>query len=93
MKLFQNLKQEINKLEGKYGFIIKLYIVVQQENHWGTNVILVIVPIQGSDITENRQKIMSIQNILMNSISGLREEYIVILDHFGFILNDFTDVD
>jgi len=48
-----------------------------------------ITPKPGSDITENRKKIEGIQKLLKFAIEGLRDEYIVITDNRGLVLNDF----
>jgi flagellar M-ring protein FliF len=53
---------------------------------------VVIFPTPGSDITQNRKKIKSIQKILKLAIEGLEDENIVIVDQFGLVLNDFEGV-
>gem|GEM_PF-3143279 len=51
---------------------------------------LIITPKTGSDIRENRNKIIGIQKILKMSIEGLRDENIIIADNTGRVLNDFV---
>jgi len=50
---------------------------------------VVITPKPGSDITENRKKVESIQNALKTAIEGLKDENITISDNKGLQLNDF----
>jgi flagellar M-ring protein FliF len=51
---------------------------------------VIITPKPGSDITQNRKKIEGIQKILKFAVQGLQDEYIVIADQNGMVLNDFT---
>jgi flagellar M-ring protein FliF len=50
---------------------------------------VIITPKPGSDIVENRKKIEGIQKILKFAVQGLLDEYIVIADQNGLVLNDF----
>ncbi|MDR2500618.1 MAG: flagellar M-ring protein FliF [Treponema sp.] len=50
---------------------------------------VIITPKPGSDITQNRKKVEGIQKLLKYAIQGLRDEYIVITDPSGMVLNDF----
>jgi flagellar M-ring protein FliF len=52
---------------------------------------VVIFPKPGSDIIQNRKKIEGIQKLLKFAIEGLQDEYIVITDKDGLILNDFEN--
>jgi len=54
-----------------------------------STVSLIIISIQGSDIIKNQQKLKGIEKYLINSIEGLLKENIVILDHEGYVINNF----
>jgi flagellar M-ring protein FliF len=49
-----------------------------------------IIPKPGSDIAENRNKILGIQRLLQYAVEGLKAENIVITDHNGQQINDFA---
>jgi len=49
---------------------------------------VIITPKAGSDIHTNRKKIEGIQKILKYAVVGLKDENIVIVDPYGFILNN-----
>jgi flagellar M-ring protein FliF len=51
---------------------------------------VIITPRPGSDIVQNRKKIEGIQKILKFAVQGLQDEYIVIADQNGLVLNDFS---
>ena len=68
-----------------------ILIVWADENYPFTNVSLRITPKPESDITRNRRKIEGIQEYLLNSISGLQLQNIVIIDNNGLIINEFED--
>jgi flagellar M-ring protein FliF len=51
-----------------------------------------ITPRPGSDILENRRMIEGIQRLIRFAVEGLRDEYIVITDHRGNVLNDFESL-
>ena len=50
---------------------------------------VIITPKPASDITTNRKKIEGIQKLLKFAIEGLKDENIVITDHYGQPINDF----
>lgn len=54
---------------------------------------IIITPTPGSDITTNRKKIEGIVNLVKYAVEGLAEERIVITDHMGNVLNDFTGLE
>jgi flagellar M-ring protein FliF len=54
---------------------------------------VIITPKPGSDITENRQKLEGIQELVQFSIPGLTAEYINITDLSGRKLNDFEGLE
>jgi hypothetical protein len=49
---------------------------------------VVIIPKPGSDIINDRSKIESIQKLLKFAVDSLEDEYIVIIDNNGVLLND-----
>lgn len=51
---------------------------------------IIITPRPGSDIAENRNKIEGIVKLIKYAVEGLQDENIVITDHVGNQLNDFT---
>jgi flagellar M-ring protein FliF len=51
---------------------------------------VIITPKPGSDIVQNRKKIEGIQKLLKFAIEGLSDDNIVITDHNGVVLNDFS---
>jgi flagellar M-ring protein FliF len=51
---------------------------------------VIITPRPGSDITTNIKKVEGIQKLLKFAVEGLKDENIVITDHNGNVLNDFT---
>ncbi|MDR2575173.1 MAG: flagellar M-ring protein FliF [Treponema sp.] len=51
---------------------------------------VIITPKPGSDITTNRKKVEGIQKLLKYAVEGLKDENIVITDHNGNVLNDFS---
>jgi flagellar M-ring protein FliF len=50
---------------------------------------VIIIPKPGSDIVTNRKKVEGIQKLLKLAIEGLKDEFIVITDQRGLVLNDF----
>jgi len=52
---------------------------------------VIIFPMLGSDITQNRKKIEGIQRLLQTAIEGLQLENIVIIDQAGNIINNFEE--
>ena len=63
-------------------------LFASEQNPVSASVIITRKP--GSDINENRKKIEGIQKLLKFAIEGLKDEYIVITDQTGFVLNDFA---
>ncbi|MCL2043833.1 MAG: flagellar M-ring protein FliF [Treponema sp.] len=55
-----------------------------------TKASVIITPKPNSDITTNRRKLEGIHKLLTYAIPGLTDDNIVITDHNGNILNDFT---
>jgi len=51
---------------------------------------VIITPKPGSDITSNIKKVEGIQKLLKYAVEGLKDENIVITDHNGNVLNDFS---
>jgi flagellar M-ring protein FliF len=51
---------------------------------------VILIPRPGSNIAEDRFKIEGIQKLLKFAVEGLQDEYIVITDRDGKILNDFA---
>ena len=50
---------------------------------------VIISPLPGSDIAQNREKLEGIMTLLQSAIEGLKAENIVICDNTGLVLNDF----
>jgi flagellar M-ring protein FliF len=57
-----------------------------------TTASVIITPKPGSDILTNRKKIEGIQKLLRFAIEGLTDEYIVITDPAGNVLNNFENM-
>jgi flagellar M-ring protein FliF len=53
---------------------------------------VLVIPKPGSDITQNRKKIEGIQKLLKYTVEGLKDEFIVISDNKGLLLNDFENM-
>ncbi|MDR3146339.1 MAG: flagellar M-ring protein FliF [Treponema sp.] len=57
-----------------------------------TTASVIITPRPGSDITTDRKKIEGIQKLLRFAIEGLTDDYIVITDQAGNVLNNFENM-
>ncbi len=50
---------------------------------------VILKVMSGSDLLENRRRILGVQKLLLKAVEGLKEENITITDSEGNILNDF----
>ena len=87
----QMVTDHIKALDGvddaKVNIVVpKNSLFLQDQNPVSASVSL--IPTPGSDITQNRKKIEGIVKILKFAVEGLNEEYIVITDQAGVVLND-----
>jgi len=94
--LTKNLEQHILALDDVDAASVTLVVPKNelfQEDQNPVSASVIITPKPGSDIAENRKKIEGIVKIIKFAVAGLQDENIVITDHNGLQLNDFTGLE
>jgi flagellar M-ring protein FliF len=94
--LTKNLEQHILALDDVDAASVTLVVPrneLFQEDQNPVSASVIVTPKPGSDIAENRKKIEGIVKIIKFAVAGLQDENIVITDHNGLQLNDFTGLE